>query len=312
MERAQAGGGGNGPEAAGPQPGPLARLLPAAWQERLVARAGGLDAGALLADLFLHYPADDRGLDPVRTRRSFFGVEQTVVRYFRPCVLGADNLPAGRALLIGCHSGVLPWDATCLVPAIYRHTGRFPRSAGHALWGRFGPVARYLAARGIELGPPADLEALLRREELVLIFPGGAEDMRRPIWRDAYRVKPHKGFAEGRGGYVKIALRTGTPIVPVAIVGAEEIHVMLGELPALARLLGVPYFPLVLSLLPLPARLYIRFGTPIHLDEPPAAARDQQVVDRLNGRVQRTLQALIDDTRRHRHGIYWSRWNGRP
>jgi 1-acyl-sn-glycerol-3-phosphate acyltransferase len=254
-------------------------------------------------------PDEDGGLDVEQTRRSFALIEQTVGRYFRTYVTGAKHVPRGRALVIGCHSGVFPWDATCLVPAIHRHTGRFPRSAGHALWGRFAPVARFLRARGIVLGPASELEALLRRDELVVLFPGGAEDMRRPIW-ERYRVKPHKGFAPGRGGYIKIALRTRTPLVPVAIVGAEEIHMLLHDLPLVARLLGLPFFPIVLSVLPLPARIYIRFGRPRQLDAPPEAAADQAVVDRLNTRFRAALQALIDDTRRRRHGIYCSSYDG--
>jgi 1-acyl-sn-glycerol-3-phosphate acyltransferase len=228
-----------------------------------------------------------------------------VCRYFRLTVRGAEHLPPGRAIVVGCHSGVLPWDATCLVVAIHRHTGRFSRNVAHQLFGRFAPVARFLAAHGMVMGEAARVEALLRREEIVLLFPGGAEDMRRPVW-ERYRVKPHKGFAPGNGGYVKIALRTQSPLVPVAVVGAEETHLLLGDVPPLARLLGTPYFPIVLSALPLPARLYVRFGAPVHLDAPPEAAADQAVVDRLNIEVRRALQNLIDDTRRRRHGIYWS------
>jgi 1-acyl-sn-glycerol-3-phosphate acyltransferase len=275
----------------------------------VLARAQGLDPAALLADLFLTWPPDSPGLDPVRTKRSFFLVEQTAGRWFRPHVIGAENIPSGRALVIGCHSGVFPWDATCLVPAIYRHTGRFSRNAGHELWGRLGPLTRYLEARGVVLGAAADLEELLRGDEIVLLFPGGAEDMRRPIWKGRYRVKPHKGFAPGRGGYIKIALRTRSPIVPVAIVGAEETHMLLADIEPLARLFGAPFFPIVLSVLPLPARIYIRFGAPIHLDAPPEAAADQRMVDLLNARVRTTLQALIDDTVGRRRGIYWSSWD---
>jgi 1-acyl-sn-glycerol-3-phosphate acyltransferase len=105
---------------------------------------------------------------------------------------------------------------------------------------------------------------------------------------------------------VKAALRTGSPIVPVAIVGAEETHLMLGDVAPLARLLGVPFFPIVASRWPLPAHLYLRFGAPIHLTGSAGAANVQSLVDRLNVEVRQTLQALIDDTVRHRRGIYWS------
>lgn len=293
----------------GPRLSWAGRMLPARWQRSVLSHAHGLDAPALLAELFLSYPEDDYGLDPKRTKLTFYLLEKTICRYFRPEVWGAENVPPGRALIISCHSGVLPYDATCLVVAIYKHTGRISRNAGDHFFGRFGLVERFLAARGALVGYPERLEDLLQRDELVVLFPGGAEDMRRPFW-ERYRVRAHKGFAPGRGGYIKLALRTRSPIVPVAIVGAEETHFLVSEVPPLARLVGLPFFPIVLSPLPLPARFYIRFGRPIHLAEPAAAADDQQTVDRLNREVRAELQALIDDTRRHRRGIYWSSYDG--
>ena len=122
-------------------------------------------------------------------------------------------------------------------------------------------------------------------------------------------MKPEKGFAPGCGGYVKVALRTRSPIVPVAIVGAEEVHYCVGDIPQLAAYLKVPFFPLVASLVPLPARIYIRFGEPIVLPAPPEAAEEQVAVDRLNEHVRSTLQALIDDTLRRRRGVYWSSYD---
>jgi hypothetical protein len=150
-----------------------------------------------------------------------------------------------------------------------------------------------------------------RGEPRRLLFPGGADDMLRPVWR-RYRLAGNRGLKPGHGGYIKASLRTGSPIVPVACVGTEEIHMMLGDMPALARLLGVPFFPIVASPFPLPARIYLRFGRPIRFAEPPAAADDQATVDWLNGMIQQKLQALIDDTRRHRRGVYWSRYDDHP
>jgi len=255
-------------------------------------------------------PAKGR-FDPVLTERVFRVLAQTVSRYFRVRVLDARNIPAGRALLVGCHSGVFAWDATCLLVAVHDATGRFTRNVGDRFFLTLGPVARFLEATGFVIGEPAAVEAELGRDQLVLLFPGGAADMTRPIWR-RYRVVPHRGLAPGRGGYVKAALRTGSPIVPVAVVGTDEIHVALGHVPFLARLLGSPFFPIVASVFPLPARIYIRFGTPIRLTEPPEAADDQIVVDRLNRSAQDALQALLDDTVHRRHGIYCSSYDEAP
>jgi 1-acyl-sn-glycerol-3-phosphate acyltransferase len=288
----------------------LGRLLPTWAQDAVRRHAHGLDVPAVLADLFLDHPTDAHGFDPAVARRSYFFVAQTICRYFRSTVIDAHHIPEGRALLVGCHSGVVAWDATVLVPEILRHTGRFSRNTGDFFFAGLGPLSRFLAASGVVIGRPDTLVDLLRHEALVLLFPGGAADMCRPIW-ERYRVRAHRGWAPGHGGYVKVALRAGAPIVPMAIVGAEEVHGLLTDMPPLARLLGTPFFPIVLSPFPLPARIYLRFGEPIRLDAPPAAATDQVVVDELNVTVRDRLQALIDDTVRRRRGIYCSRYDGR-
>jgi 1-acyl-sn-glycerol-3-phosphate acyltransferase len=129
--------------------------------------------------------------------------------------------------------------------------------------------------------------------------------MERPYLTQRYRVLPHRGFAPGRGGYVKLALRTRTPIVPLAVVGAEEAHVMLGSVPQLARALRLPFFPFLLFPFPLPVRLYIRFGRPITLY---GHSADQAHVDRLNEMIRRRVQRLIDETVAHRRGMIFSEY----
>lgn len=247
--------------------------------------------------------------DPAATRASLALVRETVGRYFRMEVHGGEHLPPGRCLVVGCHSGVIPYDAACTLVAIEHSTGRLARAVGHHMFGRLQLVESYLRRRGAIVGEPAETAALLRAGNMVLVFPGGAADMTRPIWRDRYRVLGHKGFAPGHGGYIKLALRTHSPIVPLAVVGAEEAHMVLANLPRVARFLGAPLLPLVASLLPLPVKLYIRFGPPVALAGGAEAALDQTRVDRLNASVRRTVQRLIDDTRRRRHGIVWSTYD---
>lgn len=300
------------PEPATPSLGPIGRLLPASWQDAVRARAGGFDLPGVASGLLLDQLPDPTGFDPVAARRWFWLLHQTVCRYFRLTVLGDEHLPRrGRTLVVGCHSGVYAWDATCLVVVLYRHAGRFPRAVGDFLFARSEATFRMLTRTGMIVGRPEEVTRALERDDMVLLFPGGAEDMTRPyLSARRYRVEPHKGFAPGHGGYVKIALRTRAPIVPVAVVGAEEVHVLLANVPPLARLIGFPFFPIVASPLPLPARIYVRFGPPIHLDAPPSAADDQAVVDELNVQVRTTLQALIDDTRARRRGVFWSAYDG--
>jgi 1-acyl-sn-glycerol-3-phosphate acyltransferase len=297
-----------------PRPNRYARLLPAAWQAALVRRARGLGLASVASDLLLDYPPNDRGFDPVTTKREYFLIEQLAGRYFRVKTMGAEHIPDGRVIIVAYHSGVVPWDGLLLAAEIRRLTGRFSWNAGHELWGRYAWLRKLMVPTGMVLGGAADFDELLRRDEMCMIFVDAGEGNRRAYYldRDRYRVKPDKGFAPGCGGYVKLALRTGSPVVPVAIVGAEEVHFCLGDVPQLADYLGLPFFPLIASPVPLPARIYIRFGEPIRFAAPPETAAEQPVVDRLNAAVRAALQALVDDTLRRRHGIYWSSYDDRP
>ncbi len=253
-------------------------------------------------------PSQPTGFDPTTAARWLNLVRTALWPYFRPQVIGADHLPPGRALIVGCHSGVIPYDAATTLVAIHDATGRFARAIGDNLFGRVQVVQDFLARQGAVVGEPRVVEALMRAGQLVLLFPGGAKDMQRSYFTNRYRVLPHRGFAPGRGGYIKIALRTRAPIVPLAIVGAEEAHVMVTNMPTVARTLGLPLFPWLLFPLPLPVRLYIRFGEPIMLPGAPADAANQRRVDELNEQVRQRVQRLISDTVRRRTGIIFSNY----
>ena len=249
---------------------------------------------------------DPFGFDEA-TAAAWLGAVRTALwLYFRPQVIGAEQLPKGPAQIVGCHSGVIPYDAAAALVAIHDATGRFSRAIGDKLFGQLAFIRDFLSSQGAVVGRPEVVEALLRAGHLVLVFPGGALDMERPYLTQRYTVLAHRGYAPGHGGYIKIALRTRTPIVPLAVVGAEEAHVMLGTVAPIARFIGLPFFPLVLSPVPLPVKLYIRFGAPIHLRGTPADARNQTRVDALNQMVRRRVQALIDDTLRRRDGVIFS------
>jgi 1-acyl-sn-glycerol-3-phosphate acyltransferase len=239
---------------------------------------------------------------------SLGAVRRTLGRYFRLEVHGGAHIPPGGGLVVGCHSGVIPYDAALALVAIEQASGRLARSIGDRFWGRLGPVERFLRRRGAIVGEPGEATALLRAGNLVLLMPGGAADMARPYWRAPYRVLRHKGWAPGRGGFIKVAATAGVPIIPMAIVGAEEAHVMLWNAELVARLIGAPFVPIVAFPLPLPVKIYVRFGAPIRLPVRRGAHLSQARVDRLAERVRRRLQALIDDTRRRRRGVIWSRY----
>jgi len=254
--------------------------------------------------------ADPLGFDAPTAARWLAAVRAVTWPYFRPQVIGAEHLPRkGPGLIIGCHSGTIPYDAACTLVAVHDATRRFARSIGDHLFGRVAGIEAFLRRQGALVGKPEVVEAVLRAGQLLLLFPGGSRDMERPYLTQRYQVLPHRGFATGRGGYIKMALRTQAPIVPLAVVGAEEAHVMLGTAPVLAKVFGVPFFPLLLFPLPLPVRLYIRFGEPIVLPGAPDDADNQRHVDRLNTMVRQRVQALIDDTVRRRRGVIVSTYD---
>ncbi len=279
---------------------PTPALRAAGWEERL---ADGL--AFLRRRLGGDYEVDEYGFD-----RDFAetielpALRALYDRWFRVEVNGIENVPAtGAALLVANHAGGLwPLDAamTSVAVRIEHPAGRFLRPLGADLL--FGtPGVSTLARRGgATLACQDDAERLLRAGELVGVWPEGFKGIGKP-YRDRYRLRRF-----GRGGFVRSAIAAGVPIVPVSIVGSEEIHPMLGNARTLARLLNLPYFPLTptfpwlgpLGLVPLPSKWYIEFGAPLRTDElEPGTADDPRAVfdltDQVRDRIQTTLYRLL-------------------
>lgn len=243
---------------------------------------------------------DDFGLDRAyeASMRPFF--ELMADKYFRVEVEGAANIPAkGRVLLIGNHSGTLPWDGVILRTSLRQHhpVARELRwlvedYIYHAPFlGAF--VNRIGAVRACQ----ENAQRLLENEELVAVFPEGIKGIAK---RYAERYKLQRF---GRGGYVKLALRTGTPVIPVAIVGAEETYPLVHMVKAFSKMIGMPFLPVTptfpllgpLGLAPLPSRWFIRIGKPVTELQAhgPDDARDEVLVGELNQRVRGQVEQLV-------------------
>nr|WP_232212887.1 lysophospholipid acyltransferase family protein [Saccharomonospora saliphila] len=220
-------------------------------------------------------------------------------RWFRVRAHGAENLPAsGGALLVCNHSGVLPLDAMMTAVAVHDEhpERRFLRMLGADLVFRT-PVLASLARRsGQTLACHPDAERLLGRGELVGVWPEGYKGVGKPF-SARYRLQRF-----GRGGFVAAALRTGVPIIPCAIVGAEEIYPKIGDIRPLARLLGLPYFPVTpffpllgpLGAVPLPTAWHIEFGEPLPTDSYGSdASDDQMLVLGLTDQVREAIQRML-------------------
>ncbi|GAB4208222.1 MAG: hypothetical protein OHK0013_26520 [Sandaracinaceae bacterium] len=242
---------------------------------------------------------DDFGLDPAYQERARPWLDALHRRWFRTEVRGLEHVPAtGRALLVANHAGALPWDGLMLQTAI-----RLEHPAHREMrWLTEDFIAHspFFGALTNRLGAvracPENAERLLAQEKLVAVFPEGEKGLGKP-WAKRYEIQRF-----GRGGFVKLALRTRTPILPVGIVGSEEAHPLLFRMDRLARLFGMPFIPITptfpwlgpLGLVPLPSRWLIRFGPPIDLsDEPPSVEHDPVRVQHLGDEVRSAVQALV-------------------
>jgi 1-acyl-sn-glycerol-3-phosphate acyltransferase len=245
------------------------------------------------------YPEDEWGFDEEFTDlvEPFFGFLYD--RWWRVSVEGARAVPAhGRALLVANHAGILPWDATMISMALLREHP-LPRHPRFLVldWAFDLPWISVLVRRlGGVVASPYNALRLLEQDRLVAVFPEGVRGTGKPF-RERYRLRRF-----GRGGFVEIALRAGAPIVPVAVVGSEEIYPKLGDVPPLARLVGAPFFPVTptfpwlgpLGAIPLPSKWRIEFCEPIETGSyGPEAAADRAVVLELSERVRETVQQAL-------------------
>jgi 1-acyl-sn-glycerol-3-phosphate acyltransferase len=222
-------------------------------------------------------------------------------RWWRVQATGVANLPShGSAMLVANHAGVLPWDATMMSVAIQKEhpLPRYPRFMVLDWAFRLPYVSAWMRRVGGVVASPFNAMRLLEEGHLVMVFPEGSKGAGKPF-SERYRLQRF-----GRGGFVEIALRTGAPIVPVAVVGSEEIYPKLGESRALARLTGAPYFPITptfpalgpLGAIPLPSQWRIEFCPPIDLSSyGPEAAEDRALVFELSERVRETIQSTLYD-----------------
>jgi 1-acyl-sn-glycerol-3-phosphate acyltransferase len=247
------------------------------------------------------YEVDEFGFDPELTEAVFHPMLRVLYRdWFRTEVFGIGNVPAdGGGLVVGNHSGTVALDALMLSVALHDNhpNRRHLRLLGADLVFRVPGMSELARAAGATVACNPDAERLMTNDQLVGVFPEGFKGIGKKF-TERYKLQRF-----GRGGFVSAALRTGTPIVPVAIVGAEEIYPILADLKPLARLLGVPYFPVTptfpwlgpLGLIPLPSKWLIQFCPPIptaHLTE---YADDPLVVYNLADQVRETIQASLHE-----------------
>jgi len=256
------------------------------------------------------YHVDDFGFDRDLTENILLPVLRPLFdRWWRVEQRGLDNVPAnGPALLVSNHSGTLPWDALMMKLAVYEGTGRHCRLLAADLPFRLPVVGEIARKSGNTLACAEDTTRMLDTGEVVGVFPEGYKGIGKPF-RERYKLQRF-----GRGGFVEVALRTGAPMIPVSIVGAEEIYPMIYNLKSLARLLGFPYFPVtptfpalgLLGAVPLPSKWIIEYGEPIETKSfTPDAALDPMFVFNLTDQVREAIQQTLYKNLMSRRSVFF-------
>lgn len=313
--------------APGAAPGPAPVLSDAldALRDRLgarftPARSDGVDWMALYESLRRRFASagmrdlsadvDDFGMDADAIASSRPWLDLLYDRWWRVSVSGAGEVPRGRpSLFVANHSGLLPWDGLMIVCALERHQPVAPRARFLvADWLATLPFAQpWIARHGGVRACRENAERLLDSGRSVIAFPEGAKGATK-VFRQRYRVQRF-----GRGGVVRTALALGVPLVPVAVVGAEEAHPVLFKLETAARALGLPFIPVTptfpalgpLGIVPLPTKWSIAFGAPIETAEiGPAAADDEILVWRMTEGLRSQIQSMVEAGVRERSSVW--------
>jgi 1-acyl-sn-glycerol-3-phosphate acyltransferase len=249
---------------------------------------------------------DPFGLDPELRLRVLPGARFLFERYWRVEVSGIQNLPEkGPALIVSNHSGALPFDGAMLCTAAHIHRGRTLRFLYDRFVEQLSPVAGFYNKVGGAVASRENAVRLLQMGELLLVFPEGVSGVAKPFG-DRYRLRPFSP------GFARLALSLDVPIVPVAVVGAEEIYPLVGRAEGLGKLMGAPYLPLtpffpllgMLGALPLPTKWFMHFGKPIRLGPVEGEARWQRAQHEAT-HMRRMIQTMVGRLKRRRQSVFF-------
>jgi 1-acyl-sn-glycerol-3-phosphate acyltransferase len=265
------------------------------WRQRLAAAAEfarrRLEGG---------YEVDEFGFDPELNESVLMPIALSLYRnWFKVQARGLEHVPAsGAALVVANHSGVLPLDAIMLQAGIFADhpQHRNLRLLGADLVYSVPGLASLARRSGHSRADPEEAQRLLAAGELVGVFPEGFKGTGKPF-SERYRLQRF-----GRGGFARTALQAGVPIIPCAIVGAEETYPMLGNAESLARLLRLPYFPLTplfpwlgpVGAVPLPSNWIIEFSPPVGVGDAVPGEPEEEVVTKLADHVRDLIQDRLN------------------
>ena len=225
-------------------------------------------------------------------------------KYFRTEIFGKEHVPAGRVLLISNHSGQIPIDAALIGASLFMDVEppRFARAMVEK-WTQTLPFVSLLFARvGQVVGVPENAKRLLESDEALLVFPEGARGISKSF-------DQRYNLVDFGLGFMRLALETGTPIIPVAVIGGEEQYISIGNFASLAKLLRMPTMPILPQLLlpfgalPLPTRYRIYFGEPMRFEGDPDD--DDAVIEEKVFVVKATIQSMINRGLKARKSVFF-------
>ena len=250
------------------------------------------------ADLDLNsFGYDPWGFHPGQASRTLAPLLLLYRHYFRVRTRNIENLPDARVLLIANHAGQIALDAAMIAIATLFEADppRMLRGMGEYWLSRLPYFNVAMIRAGSLVGTPKNCADLLGHEEAVIAFPEGVRGMNKAFWK-RYELQEF-GF-----GFMRLALETRTPILPVAVVGSEEQAPSLGSIDPLARALGMPAFPLVLTPVPLPVRYHIEFGEPLWFSGNPHD--EDRLIEEKVDVVRDRLRTMLDHGVATREGIF--------
>jgi len=242
---------------------------------------------------------DKWGFSTATAKRTLYVAAWFYRHYFRVEVHGIDHVPQGRGLLIGNHSSQLAYDGMMVATAMMldAHPPRAAKAMIEKVFQRLPLVNVWLTRSGQVTGLPENCERLLADDELIMVFPEGARGSGK-LWKDRYKL------LDFGTGFIRLAMKTRSPITPFAFVGGEEACPAFFDIKPLARAFNIPYWPITPTFLPLPlpARCSIWFGEPMWF-EGTGNEEDAEVLPLVDA-VKARIAALLDEGRAARKSLY--------
>jgi 1-acyl-sn-glycerol-3-phosphate acyltransferase len=246
---------------------------------------------------------DPFGIDVDTTRLSIAALVYLHRYWFRTEVHGLENVPSGRALIVGNHSGQIPLDGIviALAMALDSEHPRFPRAMLERFISTLPFLSVWFPRVGQVLGTPENARHLLEKDDALIVFPEGVKGISKN-YSERYKLAP---FGPG---FMRLALETQSPVVPVAVIGAEEQYPSMADLKGIARVFGLPALPIIPQLflgfwLPLPVKYRLYFGEPLYFSGDPDD--DDAAIEEKVWVVQATIQSMVNRGVKERKAVFW-------